>query len=63
MQIEKALINDRLHFSEVSRKLRSPTIYNFTVIYPATFAILLKSSLLVVYLLTASLPFCLQSKH
>ena len=34
MQIEKALINDRLRVSEVSRKLRIPTIYDFAVIYP-----------------------------
>ena len=34
MQIEKALINDHLSVSKISWKLRIPTIYNFTVIYP-----------------------------
>ena len=32
MQIEKALINDRLHVSKVSRKFRIPNIYNFAVL-------------------------------
>ena len=32
-QIEKALINDRLHVSKVSWKFRIPTIYDFAVIY------------------------------
>ena len=34
MQIEKALINDRLRISKVSEKFRITTIYNFAVIYP-----------------------------
>ena len=34
MDIEKALINDRLRVSKVSWKFHSPTIYNFAVIYP-----------------------------
>ena len=34
MQIEKALINDRLSVSRVSWKFRIPTIYNFAVVYP-----------------------------
>ena len=34
MQIEKALINDRLRISKVSLKRRIPTVYNFAVIYP-----------------------------
>ena len=34
MQIEKALINNRLGVSKVSGKFRIPTIYNHTVIYP-----------------------------
>ena len=34
MQIEKALINDRLRVSKVSWKFHIPTIYNFEVIYP-----------------------------
>ena len=33
MQIEKALINDRLHVPKVSWKFRIPTIYNFAVRY------------------------------
>ena len=33
MQIEKALINDRLRVSKVSCKLNIQTIYNFEVIY------------------------------
>ena len=32
MQIEKALINDRLRILKVSRKIRILTIYNFAVI-------------------------------
>ena len=49
MQIEKALINDRLHVSKVSWKFRITIIYNFAVIRrnePVKFAIFLKSSLL-----------------
>ena len=34
MQIEKALINDRLGVSTVSWKFRIPTIYGLAVIYP-----------------------------
>ena len=34
MQIEKALINNRLRVSEASRKFRITTIYSFAVIYP-----------------------------
>ena len=34
MQIEKALISDRLRVSKVSLKFRIPTMYNFAVIYP-----------------------------
>ena len=34
MQIEKALINDRLRDLKVSLKFRIPAIYNFAVIYP-----------------------------
>ena len=34
MQIEKALINDCLRVSEVSKKIRIPTICGFVVIYP-----------------------------
>ena len=34
MEIEKALINDCLHVSKVSRKFIIRTIYNFAEIYP-----------------------------
>ena len=34
MQIEKALITDRLHVSKVCWKFRVPNSYNFEVIYP-----------------------------
>ena len=33
MQIEKALINDRLRVSKISQKFHVSTIYNFAVIY------------------------------
>ena len=33
MQIENALINDRLRVSKASRKFCIPTIYKFAVIY------------------------------
>ena len=61
MQIEKALINDRLHdVAKVPWKSCIPTIYNFAIICPWNFAIFLKSSLLVnsFYCL-----FCLENKH
>ena len=34
MQMEKALIKDRLRASKVPWKIRIPTIFNFAVIYP-----------------------------
>ena len=34
MRTEKALINDRLPVSKVSREFRIPAMYNFTVVYP-----------------------------
>ena len=34
MQIEKALIDDRLGVSKASSKFRITTIYDFAVIYP-----------------------------
>ena len=34
IQIEKALINDRLYVLKVSWKFRIPTIHNFAAIYP-----------------------------
>ena len=33
MQIEKAMINDRLRVSKVSWKFRISTVYGFAVIY------------------------------
>ena len=53
MQIERALINDRLRVPEVSWKFHIPTIYNFAVIYSWNFP----SSLKVAYLLTVSIIF------
>ena len=35
MQLEKAVINDRLRFSKVTWKFRVSGIYNFAVIYPS----------------------------
>ena len=37
MQIEKALINDRLRVSKIPCKFRIPIIYNFAVIVPWNF--------------------------
>ena len=34
MDIEKALISDRLRVSKIFSKFRVPAIYNFAVIYP-----------------------------
>ena len=34
MQIEKALINNRLRVSKVFWKFCFPTVYNFAIIYP-----------------------------
>ena len=42
MQIEKALIKDRLNISKVSWKCRIPTIYSFAVIYPWNLQLLWK---------------------
>ena len=53
MQIEKALINDRLRVSKVSWKFRIPTIYSLAVIYPWNFPFLKK----VPYFLTVSIAF------
>ena len=46
MQIEIALINDRLRLSKVSWKICVKTIYKFVVIYPWNLLFSLKSSLL-----------------
>ena len=46
MQIEKALINDRLNVSRVSWKFHIPTIYNFAAIYMWNLLFSLKKSLL-----------------
>ena len=53
MQIEKALINDRLHVSKVSWQFRIPTIYNFAVIYLWNLLFFKK----VAYFLTVSVAF------
>ena len=53
MEIEKALINDRLRVSKVSWKFRILTIYNFAVIYPWNLLISYK----VAYFLTVSIVF------
>ena len=53
MQIEKALLNDRLRVWEVSWKFYILTIYNFTVIYRWN----LLFSLKVAYFLTVSVVF------
>ena len=53
MQIEKALINDRLIVSKVPWKFRIPTIFNFAVIHLWN----LLFSLKVAYFLTVSIVF------
>ena len=53
MEIEKALINDRLGVSKVSWKFRIPTTYNFAVIYPWNLQFFKK----VAYFLTVSIAF------
>ena len=56
MQIDKALINERLRLSKVFRKFRISITYNFAVIcsnLPVKFAIFLNNSLL----LTGSIVF------
>ena len=46
MQIEIALINDRLHLLKVSQKFRIPTIFTFAAILQVKFAIFLKNNVL-----------------
>ena len=58
MEIEKALINDRLRVSKVSWKFGIPTICNFAVIYPWN----LLFSLKVAYFLTFLLSFLFINK-
>ena len=53
MQIEKAMIKDRLRVSKVSWKFRIPTIYSFAVICPWN----LLFSQKVAYFLTISIVF------
>ena len=53
MQIEKALINDRLYVSKASLKFRIPTIYHFAIIYSWN----LLFSWKVAYFLTVSIVF------
>ena len=61
MQIEKALINDRLSVTKVSWKFRIPTIYNLAVIYLWNMLLTLKLA----YFLTVSTVFsvCKQQKN
>ena len=59
MQIEKALINDRLLVLKVSWKFRIPTIYNFVVIYRWKFLFSLK----VAYFLTISIVFSVYKQN
>ena len=59
MEIEKALINDRLRVSKVSWKFRILTIYNFAVIYPWNLLISYK----VAYFLTVSIVFSVKKQN
>ena len=59
MQIEKALINDRLHVLKVSWKCQIPTIYNFEVIYTRNWLFSLK----VAYFLTVSIVFSVYKQN
>ena len=59
MQIEKALINDRLRVSKVSWKFRTPTIYNFAVI--CKWNLLLFKNL--TYFLTVSIAFSVYKQN
>ena len=59
MQIEKALINDRLRISKVSLKRRIPTVYNFAVIYPGNLLFFKK----VAYFLIVSIVFSIYKQN
>ena len=59
MQIGNALINDRLHVSNVSWKFRIQTIYNFAVLYHLNF----KFSQKVAYFLTVSIVFSVDKQN
>ena len=59
MQIEKALINDRLRVLKVSWKFRFPAIYNVAVIYPWN----LLFSLKVAYFLTVFIVFSFDKQN
>ena len=59
MQIEKALLNDRLRVTKVSWKFRIPTIYNFAVICPLN----LLFSEKVAYFLTVSNVFSVYQQN
>ena len=59
MQIEKALINDRLRVSNISWKFRIPTLYNFAVVYPWNMPFSLK----IAYFLTVSIVFSVYKKN
>ena len=59
MQIQKALINDRLRFTKVSWKFRIPTVYNFAVTYP--WNLLFPEN--VAYFLTVSIVFSVNKQN
>ena len=59
MQIEKALINERLHVSKVFRKFTILVTYNFAVIYPWN----LLFSLKIAYFLTVSIVFSVYKQN
>ena len=59
MQIEKALINDRLRVSNVSWKFCIPTIVNFAVIHPWNLPFFKK----VAYFLTVSIAFSIYKQN
>ena len=58
MQIEEALINDRLRVLKVSWKFCIPTIYNFAVVYSWNFI-----SLKVAHLITVSIVFSVYKQN
>ena len=59
MQIEKALITDRLRVSKVSWKFHVPAMYNFAVTYPCNLLFSEKVS----YFLTASIVFSVYKQN
>ena len=59
MQIEKALIKDRVRVSKVLWKFRFPFIYNFVVIYPWNMLFSQK----VIYFLKVSIVFSVNKQN